>query len=253
MTRRLDVALLPSEAAAMEADAFLVIDVLRATTTIATLFARGLADLLVFDSIEAARERARADGRILLGEVGGLPPEGFDYGNSPAEAATLELAGQGAALFTTNGTRALCASAGRGEVSAASFANASAAVRWAVGYERVVLVCAGNSGGRRFALEDFAAAARLAQLIADESPGLELGDAARLAAGATGNEDSIAPDLSRRPDRSTRLVAGAHDARGLRALGLDADIAFAAREDTSKAVPRVVNHGEGWGLLRDEG
>ena len=107
----------------MEADAFLVIDVLRATTTIATLFARGLADLLVFDSIEAARKRARAEGRILLGEVGGLPPKDFDYGNSPAEAATLELKGQGAALFTTNGTRALCASAGRGEVVAASFAE----------------------------------------------------------------------------------------------------------------------------------
>ena len=234
----------------MEADAFLVIDVLRATTTIATLFARGLADLLAFDSIEAARERARAEGRIL---VGGLPSEGFDYGNSPAEVATLELKGQGAALFTTNGTRALCASAGRGEVVAVSFANASAAVRWAVGYERVALVCAGNSGSRRFALEDFAAAARLVQLIAQESPGLELGDAARLAAGATGKEDSIAPDHSRRPDRSTRLVAGAYDARRLRALGLDADIAFAAREDTSRAAPRVVKHGDGWVLLRDAG
>ncbi|MXW26458.1 MAG: 2-phosphosulfolactate phosphatase, partial [Dehalococcoidia bacterium] len=60
MTTWLDVALLPSEAEALEADAFLVIDVLRATTTIATLFEGGLADLLVVDDIEAARERARA-------------------------------------------------------------------------------------------------------------------------------------------------------------------------------------------------
>ena len=251
MTTRLDVALLPSEAAAMEADAFLVIDVLRATTTIATLFARGLSDLLVVDTIEAAREGARAEGRILFGEVGGLPPEGFDHGNSPAEAATLELRGKRAALFTTNGTLALCGVAGRGEAAAASFANAGATARWAAGYERVALVCAGGSGGRRFALEDFAAAARLVRLIARESPGLELGDAARVAAQASGTEGGITPELPERTDRSARLVAGAKSARALRALGLDADIAFAAREDSSAAVPRVVEHGEGWALLRD--
>lgn len=236
----------------MEADAFLVVDVLRATTTIATLFEGRLADLLVVDTIEAARERARAEGRILFGEVGGLPPEGFDYGNSPAEAATLDLTGKRAALFTTNGTRALCGSAGRGAVASAAFANAAATARWAAGYERVVAVCAGNAGGRRFALEDFAAAARLVQLISRESPGLEIGDAAGLAATASGYEDWIAPGLPQRTDRSARLVAGASHARGLKKLGLDADIAFAAREDTSAAVPQVVEHGEGWALLRDE-
>ncbi len=251
MTKWLDVALLPCEAAAMEADAFLVIDVLRATTTVAALFERGLTDLLVVDTIEAARERARAEGRILFGEVGGLPPEGFDHGNSPAEATMLELREKRAALFTTNGTRALCGVAGRGEVAAAAFANAAAAARWAAEYERVALVCAGNSGGRRFALEDFAAAARLVQLISRESPGLDLGDAAGVAAEVNGYEDWIAPGLPQRTDRSARLVAGATHARGLKALGLDADIAFAAREDSSTAVPRVVEHGEGWALLRD--
>lgn len=252
MTKRLDVALLPSEAKVMEADAFLVIDVLRATTTIATLFEQGLADLVVVDEIEAARERARAEGRVLFGEVGGLPPDGFDYGNSPAEAAGLDVQGRGAVLFTTNGTRAICGSAGRGAVATAAFANAGAAVRWAAGFDRVALVCAGNSGGRRFALEDFAAAARLVQLISRESPGLELGDAAGVAAEITGYEDWIAPGLPQRTDRSARLIAGAHHAQGLKALGLGADIAFAAREDTSAAVPRVAEHGAGWALLRNE-
>lgn len=251
MTKRLDVALLPSEVDAIEADAFLVIDVLRATTTIATLFEGGLSDLLVVDEIEAARERARSEGRVLFGEVGGLPPEGFDHGNSPAEAAALDVRGRGAVLFTTNGTRAICGAAGRGAVATAAFANAGAAARWAAGFERVALVCAGNAGGRRFSLEDFAAAARLVQLIARESPGLELGDAAGVAAELTGYEDWIAPGLPQRTDRSARLVAGASHAQGLKALGLDADIAFAAREDTSEAVPRVAGHGEGWALLRD--
>lgn len=252
MTKRLEVALLPSEAEAIEADAFLVIDVLRATTTIATLFEGGLADLLVADDIEAARERARSEGRVLFGEVGGLPPEGFDYGNSPAEAVTLDVRGKGAVLFTTNGTRAICGSAGRGAVATGAFSNAGAAARWAAGFDRVALVCAGNSGGKRFALEDFAAAARLVQLISRESPGLELGDAAGVAAGLTGYEDWIAPGLPQQTDRSARLVAGAHHAQGLKALGLGADIAFAAREDTSAEVPQVAEHGEGWALLRNE-
>ena len=250
MTKRLEVALLPSEAEAMEADAFLVIDVLRATTTIAALFEGGLADLVVVDEIEAAR--ARAEGRVLFGEVGGLPPEGFDHGNSPAEAAGLDVRGKGAVLFTTNGTRAICGSAGRGAVATAAFANAGAAARWAAGFDRVALVCAGNSGGKRFALEDFAAAARLVQLIARESPGLELGDAAGVAAEVTGYEDWIAPGLPQQTDRSARLIAGAHHAQGLKALGLGADIAFAAREDTSAAIPQVAEHGEGWALLRNE-
>ena len=251
MTRWLDVALLPSEAAALAADAFLVIDTLRATTTIATLFEGGLADLLVVDTIEGARERAAAEGRILFGEVGGLPPEGFDHGNSPAQAATLAVGGRGAVLFTTNGTGALCGAAGRGAVAAAAFANASAAARWAAAYERVALVCAGNAGGARFALEDFAAAARLAQLIARASPGLELGDAAGVAAELSGYENWIATGLPQRTARSARLVAGSDHARALKALGFEADIAFAAREDTSGAVPQVVERGAGWALLRD--
>ncbi len=234
----------------MEADAFLVIDVLRATTTIATLFERGLADLLAFETIEAARERAQAEGRLLFGEVGGLPPEGFDYGNSPVEASRLDLQGKRAALFTTNGTRALTGVAGRGEVAAAAFANASAVAQWASGHERVVLVCAGEAGGKRFALEDFAAAARLVQLITRASPGVELGDAAGVASEASGYEDWIAPGLPQRTARSARLVAGAQHARALKALGLDADLAFAAREGTASVVPQVVEYGEGWARLR---
>ena len=251
MTARVELALLPAEAAAIKADAFLVVDTLRATTTIAAMFAAGLDDLLVLDRVETARERARAEGRVLFGEVGGLPPDGFDHGNSPVEAASLPLRGKRAALVTTNGARAICAVAGRGEVITAAFANASTAARWAAGYGRVAIVCAGEAGGARFALEDFAAAARLVQLIARESPGVELGDAAGLASEATGYEDWIASGLPQRTARGARLVAGASHARALRALGLDADIAHAAREDTSRAVPRVVTHGEGWALLRD--
>src|SRR5688500_18674541 len=103
----LEIALLPAEAQAIEADCYVVVDALRATTTAATLFARGLRDLVAVDSIEMARDLARRDGRMLFGEVDGHPPAGFDFGNSPVEASTARVEGRGAVLFTTNGTAAL--------------------------------------------------------------------------------------------------------------------------------------------------
>src|SRR5690606_22486990 len=70
---------------------------------------------------EAARAwapsvREAGEGVLLAGERGGLPPQGFDRGNSPAELMGLELRGRRLVLTTTNGTRALEAVAGSGEV-----------------------------------------------------------------------------------------------------------------------------------------
>lgn len=140
----------------------MVVDLLRATTTIATLFEAGLRDLLAVSDIEQAREYARRDGRLLFGEVGGLPPPGFDFGNSPVEAATAPVRGERAVLFTTNGTTALCALAGRGKVIAGALANLGAVASAAAELSDIAIVCAGEDGGRRFALEDFAAAGVIA-------------------------------------------------------------------------------------------
>ncbi len=239
MIRRLDVALLPSEALAIEAGCFVVVDLLRATTTIATLFAAGLDHLLVVDDVDRAREAARKSGELLFGEVGGLPPEGFDHGNSPIEATAAPVAGKGAVLFTTNGTLALCSLAPRGVVLAGSLANAGAVASVAASYERVVVVCAGESRGQRFAGEDFLAAGVIARRLAALAPGIELGDAAALAI-----RTASGPDLQ-------QLVRASHHARTLAALNLAPDIAFALREDTSLATPGVVASGTGWALLQD--
>jgi len=241
MIRRLDVALLPSEALALEADCFVVVDLLRATTTIATLFAAGLDHLLVVDDVDPAREAARKSGDLLFGEVGGLPPEGFDHGNSPIEAAAAPVAGKGAILFTTNGTTALCSLVSRGAVLAGALANAGAVASIAAGYERVVLVCAGESRGLRFAGEDFLAAGVIARRLTALVPDIELGDAAALAI-----RTASSPDFQ-------HLVRATHHARNLATLNLTPDIAFALREDTSLAAPAVVASGEGWALLQHTG
>lgn len=245
----IDLALLPAEAATMEADCYVVVDLLRATTTIATLFAAGLADLVVTGSMEAARDRAAREGRLLFGEVGGVRPEGFDHGNSPVEAAAAPVAGRGAVLFTTNGTGALCSLAGRGAVVTGAIANASAVARFMTRHARSVVVCAGTDGGTRFALDDFAAAGFIIRQAARLAPGVRLADAAGLAMAASGYEDWIAPSLPQVTTWSSTLISGSRHARALVALGFAADIQFAIREDTSAAVPRVVEHGEGWARL----
>jgi 2-phosphosulfolactate phosphatase len=239
MIRRLDVAMLPSEALAIETDCFVVVDLLRATTTAATLFAAGLDNLLVVDDVDRAREAARQSGELLFGEVGGLPPEGFDHGNSPIEAAAASVAGKGAVLFTTNGTLALCSLAPRGAVLAGALVNAGAVASVAAGYDRVVVVCAGESRGLRFAQEDFLAAGVIARRLTALAPEVGVGDAAALAI-----RTASGPDLQ-------HLVRASHHARTLAALGLAADIDFALCEDTSLAVPAVVASGAGWALLQD--
>jgi 2-phosphosulfolactate phosphatase len=236
--RSLEIALLPSEAQAINADCFVVIDALRATTTMAALFAGGLRDVVAVDSIELARELARRDGRLLFGEVGGDPPPGFDHGNSPVEAAAAAVEGRSAVLFTTNGTTALCALAESGAaVLAGSLANAGAVVEALEAADEAVIVCAGNEGGKRFAMEDFLAAGEIARLARDAYPGLEIGDAARLAiaAASTGN-------LARRFSQSRHGKATI-------SRGYGDDIEYAARLNTSTVVPAMVEYGKGWARL----
>jgi 2-phosphosulfolactate phosphatase len=107
----------------------IVVDVIRATTTLAVMGERGCAQVLVAGDIAVARAYAaehRAEGYLLAGEVGGARPPGFDFGNSPVELAAADLTGRTLVFCTTNGTRALRACAGAGAILAGSLHNAEA-------------------------------------------------------------------------------------------------------------------------------
>jgi 2-phosphosulfolactate phosphatase len=213
-----------------------VIDVLRATTTMAVMFHRGLESLLAVEDIEAAhRAREASSDALLFGERHGLKPEGFDYGNSPAEAAALDLHGRHAIHATTNGTRALCAVAGgQGVVVAAALVNASAVAEFSRTFESVTLVCAGNGGANQFSLEDYATAATIAQDIHAHCPDAELGDGAL---------------LSMQIAEPAGLVARGTHADVLREFGFDDDLEFALRKDEAGCVPVVRSCGPGWAVL----
>jgi 2-phosphosulfolactate phosphatase len=251
VTRFIDIAVLPSEAAAIDADCYVVVDVLRATTTIAAMFATGVTSITVVDDELRARALAQASGAVLCGEVGGLPPDGFDYGNSPVELSAAPIAGRDAVLFTTNGTRAFCAVAGRGVVYSGALANLAAVAAALAAHDSVVVVCAGNAGGRRFALEDFATAAQVVHAVLALSPGAQTGDAAGTALETWGYENWIAPGLPQQTERSARALRSSSHGRRTAELGFGTDIQFASRRDTSAAVPMVVAFGEGWARLED--
>jgi len=154
------VAFTPAEAA--PAAVGVVVDVLRATSTIAQALASGYERVLCCAEIDDARAlRAELPDTLLGGERQAIRVEGFDVGASPREF--LEARASTLILSTTNGTRAILETARRCErVLLGSLLNLSAVAR-AAGEEDVVIVCAGFQGG--FALDDAYCAGRIVQLL----------------------------------------------------------------------------------------
>lgn len=250
---RLAVAFIPSLATPAPRALCVVIDVLRATTTLTALLERGVAEVAVAADLAAAHAlRATEPARLLAGEDGGLRPDGFDLGNSPREALACDLAGRRAICRTSNGTGALRAVAERDWVLLGCVRNAPAAARAAAALARqhdldITLVCSGTGGGRTFALDDALTAGLLVHLLRettrdDPTPPPELDDAARAALalydaaiGTTG------PSAAARWESAFRQTASG---RHLVALGLGADLACCAAFGASATVPRAARRGD---------
>lgn len=181
-----------------------VIDVLRATTTIVTALESGAAGVLPVGEVEEARnlvaswpeaipeglalpglaldETGRPLAPLLAGERNALPPEGFDLGNSPLDFTPDRVQGRAIVLTTSNGTQALEKARGAGQVQVACLRNARAVARilWEEGRD-VILACSGTLG--RVSLEDAACAARIMELMEVFREGIQWGDGATLVRG----------------------------------------------------------------------
>lgn len=104
-----------------------IVDVFRAFTTAAVAFARGASRIVIVpDPGEALRLRDRGDGDLCVGEVNGIRPEGFDFGNSPHELTQADLRDKVVILSTRAGTVGVAAAAGADEIYAGSFVVANA-------------------------------------------------------------------------------------------------------------------------------
>jgi 2-phosphosulfolactate phosphatase len=148
--KQLDFYLLPAllEPDDLSGRSVVVIDVLRATTTIVTALAAGATRVIpCLEVEEALRFAGGAETAVVLGgERGGRPIPGFDLGNSPAEYTAERVAGRTVVFTTTNGTRAMlrCSTARR--LLLGAFVNFSAVCRELGGETRIALVCAGTDG-----------------------------------------------------------------------------------------------------------
>jgi len=213
---RVHVAFTPAEAE--RAPTAIVVDVLRATSTIAQALASGYRRVLCCAEVGEARElRARLGEAVLAGERKAVAIPGFDLGNSPREFT--EPLGETLVLTTTNGTQAILAAAASAEtVLVGSILNLDAVAAAARGEEDVDIVCAGLQG--RFTIDDAYCAGRIAELVGGERT-----DAAEAAV------------------RLARSFASAEE--GLRACsnplhaGISEDIAWCARESVLAVVPRL--------------
>jgi 2-phosphosulfolactate phosphatase len=213
----IDVAFLGSEV--RPAQTAVVIDVLRATSTITLALASGYERVLIAGSIEDAK-KLRAPGRVLAGEVRCARAPGFDLGNSPEE--TLSPGGSELVLATTNGAPAIVSSAAvAGEVLAASMLNFAAVVELLARADDVLLVAAGTDG--RVTIEDVYLAGRISAALEGERS-----DAARVA-------EAVAAAYPRPLD----ALEASSGAIGLRREGLESDIAFCAQESIVDTIPRL--------------
>jgi 2-phosphosulfolactate phosphatase len=220
---RVHVAFTPDEGGA--APTGIVIDVIRATTTMVQALASGYERVFCTAEVEDARRLREELGEgVLGGERNARRIEGFDLGNSPREYA--EPAGETLIISTTNGTRAVVSAAQRCDrVLVGSLLNLAAVVETARSAgEDVVVVCAGVQG--TLALDDAYVAGRIVELLGWERTDASEA-AARLASTWLGAEEAFRASKSGR-----NLLENAPE--------LEEDIAFCARESVLDIVPRLV-------------
>ena len=214
---KVHVAFIPDEAASTPTG--IVVDVIRATSTIAQALSSGYRRVLCVPEIEQARAlRAELSDSVVGGERDAVRIDGFDVGASPREF--LEPRAETLILSTTNGTRTIVTAAERcDEVLIGSLLNLDAVVRAATERgEDVAVICAGYKGA--FAFDDAYCAGRLVQALEGERT-----DAAVAAA--------LLADAF--PDPLDGI-----NARTYGPPGLEEDIAFCARESVLEVVPRLV-------------
>jgi 2-phosphosulfolactate phosphatase len=207
-----------------------VIDVLRASTTIVYALSAGCTAVYPCLEVEEARRLANSmpAGKVLLaGERQGKPLPGFDLGNSPCQFTPQVCRDLALVLTTTNGTRALLRASTAARALLAAFVNYSAVCeQLRLDARPVDIVCAGNSG--TVALEDVLLAGALVDYLSRAGE-VCLDDGARLAWDCFETEGAIL-------EGALEVSAGGVL---LRSLGYDEDVRAAARVDQLALVPEL--------------
>ncbi len=226
------------ETSLVEGRVAVVIDVIRATSTMVEALANGARGIFPTVSTEEAVKLASSLGRedaLLCGERKGLRVEGFDLGNSPAEFTREVVEDKQLVMSTTNGTRALVAAEDADRILVASFLNLSAVVTALREVDELVIVCAGKED--RFSLDDALCAGMLIRKL-KEGEGADLFHAA---ADGVGMNDGarVALDLARKYSPDAAFLETTAAGAALVEVDLASDLELVAVLDRHPLVPEM--------------
>jgi 2-phosphosulfolactate phosphatase len=242
--RNLNVHYLPHAISEQElaGSTVIVIDLLRATTTICQALASGASEVVPFRHIDetlAAADRIGRDQVVLGGERGGRRIVGFDLGNSPAEYTPDAVRGRRVLITTTNGTQALYHARLARRVIVGAIVNLSAVAACVNDEPTLDILCAGTD--QQVTREDLLAAGAIVKGVCDSSKSdwqtndaaqaaLRLWDQLRVAAAAGGRSLS---------DELAAVLRDTPGGRNLIDVGLDQDLSDCARIDRFNIVPEL--------------
>jgi 2-phosphosulfolactate phosphatase len=236
----------------------IMLDVLRASSTMLAMFEAGARELRLAESPADALTVAAAarDQFWLCGEAHGQKVDGFDFGNSPGELEDANLAGRDVVYVTSNGTGALRAVADAPLVLIGSPRNEVAVVRQAVREARanawdILILCAGDNGGYGISLEDAFVAGMLVERFVKLSPRRVAPEEASGNPDLLGLSDSaiVAHRLFHSylgplqghatPEIIRAMFAESRSGRDLPSIGYAADLDHCAEIDITTVVPRL--------------
>ena len=231
---RLDVFYTPVQAKIADTAGRLVVivDVLRASTTVATALGNGAKTVMPLEGADEVISRSKEFHRsqiILAGEQKMLPITGFDLGNSPQDFTKKAVEGKTILITTTNGTRALLGVQGARDIVIASYVNFTAVLAMmkvaASSNTDIAIICAGEEGG--FTLEDAACAGRYVRALPKRSDSMHLNDAA---SASVLIEKKYGENIA-------KLFKESSHGQALQEAGFGDDLAAAAEVDAYPVVP----------------
>lgn len=234
MTYSINVHLLPclADPKSLAGRTVVVIDVLRATTTIVHALAAGATAVIPCLEVDEARATAAELDQpcILGGERGGVQIEGFDLGNSPTEYTPEVVANTTVVFTSTNGTRAMQHADEAKLILIASFVNFSAVCDHLADAEAIDLICSGTEG--EVTREDALLAGAIADELVRGRSEYSLNDQAVIAIDAW---QSARFGMTQVP--LVKRLKASQGGRNVLKIGQENDIEIAARIDEYDLVP----------------
>ncbi|AFZ03172.1 2-phosphosulfolactate phosphatase family protein [Calothrix sp. PCC 6303] len=215
-------------------DCAIAVDVLRATSTMATVLAAGGEAVQVFSDLEQLMQVSESwagDKRLRAGERGGARVPGFDLGNSPLDCSSELVGGKRLFISTTNGTRTLQCIQAANSVLTGAFVNRAAVVNYVLKTKPETVWIVGSGWEGSYSLEDTACAGAIAHGISQQldQPLVKL----------AGNDEMISAIALYQQWQNDILGLLHHASHGQRLLRLDCheDLKYCSQLDTLDVLP----------------